>query len=164
MQREISLHSTAAPDVVLQRLRDLAAHLPPGSRYRPSHVTAIQIQLVPPRFSVQCIRTYRDYSGPFCDGRVLAGGTGSIIQGTLRRRWGFFFAPLLALPFVVYSWLQGSIGVGGMAMMLVLLAVLAGWLALVSLFSSDRHEAEADALLALLARAADPESDAQAGA
>jgi len=159
MPREISLHSTATPEIVLQRLRDLATQPPPGSRYRPSHVSAFRIQVSPPRFRLQCIRTSRDASGPLCDGRVVAGGSGSIIQGTLRRSWGFLFVPLVALPLVLYSWLRGSMSVGSMAIMLVVLAVLAGWLAFNSLFSSVGHEAEAEALVALLARAADPEPD-----
>jgi len=66
---------------------------------------------------------------------------------------------LVALPLVLYSWLRGSMSVGSMAIMLVVLAVLAGWLAFNSLFSSVGHEAEAEALVALLARAADPEPD-----
>jgi hypothetical protein len=70
---------------------------------------------------------------------------------------------LLALPFLVYTWLNKGAGIGTLAAILIGALLLTGWFLLLSLFSSEKHEAEVDALVALLRTVAGPASDDEAG-
>jgi hypothetical protein len=164
MQREFTLNSAATPDALFNRLRDLGTHLPPAARFRPAHVTGMQVKISPPRFWLQCTRTYREFSGPVCDGRIVPVDSGSVLSGKIRRNRGFLLAPLVALPILLYAWLgRSNSNSAGLVALLFGALLLAGWSLLVSLFSTDKHEAEVDALLALVRRAAEPASDDQAG-
>jgi hypothetical protein len=62
------------------------------------------------------------------------------------------------LPFVLYAWLSGEFNIGTLAS-LFFAALSVGGILLFSLFSTDKHEAEVDALFALVRMAAEPNSD-----
>ena len=164
MQHDFSVISAAMPDTVFKRLKDFGVQLPPGSRFRPAHVTGVQVEVSPPRFTLQCTRAYREYLGPVCEGRVMPEGSGSLLRCRFRRNRGFLIAPLLALPFLIYTRLNRSgLGSGTLAAILIGALLLTGWCLLLSLFSSEKHEAEVDALVALVRTAAGPASDDKAG-
>jgi hypothetical protein len=67
------------------------------------------------------------------------------------------------LPFLVYTWLNKGAGIGTLAAILIGALLLTGWSLLLSLFSSEKHEAEIDALVALVRTVAGPASDDEAG-
>ena len=163
MHREFSASSAATPEALFKRLGDLAAHLPPGGRFRPAHVTGVEAQLSPPRFLLQCTRTYRELSGPVCEGRIVPNGSGSAVHGKIRRNRGFLAAPFFTLLVLILGWLdKGRFGIGNLAILFGLL-FLAGGSLLLTLFSTAKHEAEADTLVALVRRAAEPATDDHAG-
>jgi hypothetical protein len=67
------------------------------------------------------------------------------------------------LPVLVYALLLREIGILGLTAILLGFLLLAGWSLLFSLFSTDKHEAEVDALLAFVRWAAEPPPDENAG-
>ena len=163
-QADFSITSTEAPEVFLARLKDAAAQLPPGGRLHPEHVTGIEVVLTPPRFTIQCTRDYREAFGPVCEGRVAPNDTGTVVHVAIRRSRAYLAAPAIALPLILYNVIRGTLSIGTLAVCLAALLVMIGLTVLFSLLSSDKHEAEADALTALVRRAALPRSGEYAGA
>ena len=163
-QSDFSITSIAAPEVFLARLKDVAAQLPSGGRLHPEHVTGIDVVLTPPRFTIQCRRDYREAFGPVCEGRVAPTDSGSVVHVAIRRSRAYLAVPAIALPLLLYNVIRGTLGIGALTVWMAALLVMSGLTVLFSLLSSDKHEAEIDALTALVQRAALPRSDGYAGA
>ena len=154
MQRRLSYQSTRAPEELLRSLERTVADLPTGGRFRPPHVSKIRADIQPPHFLLECERDHRDLFGPVCEGTVTGRASGSAIQATIRRSRASWFIPIIILLLTVVGWLRGG---GPTVVSVILLAaaipVTVGWPMLISLFSTSNHEAEADALDAVLRRA-----------
>jgi len=96
---------------------------------------------------------------------VLPNGLGSVVRGTIRRSRAILLAPLLGLLLLLYGWVRGdTYGLGSTVVILVGIVLLVVWSLLFSLFSTDKHEAEADVLVALVRTAAQRADDGSAGA
>jgi hypothetical protein len=162
MNRRVSIPSDAPPGVVLDRLRELAAHLPPSGRLHPGHVTGVQIAVQATRFSLQCERKYRDYFGPVCTGRAIPRQTGSMVDLAIRRNRASLTVFVAAIPLLAYYSATGHFGLGSLVILVLLLGLILAWTFLMGLLNTNKHEAEVDALVALVRKAAGPAPDDQA--
>ena len=156
MERRLSYRSSAAPDAVLRSLEQTVASLPTSGRVRPVHVVRIRAKINPPDFVLECERKYRDVFGPVCIGTVRAEGSGSSIRARLRAGRGIWFIPAVAVALTVIGWIRGSgPTIGSIILLAAFIPLIVFWPMLISLFATSNHEAEADALDAVLRRTID---------
>jgi len=153
LERRLAYQSSAAPEVVLRSLEQTVALLPSGGRVRPAHVAGIRAEINPPDFVLECQRDHRDLFGPVCVGTVKGQASGSSIRATIRPGRGVWFIAALAVVLSVIGWVRGGgPTVGSIILLLAVIPVIVLWPMLFSLLATSNHEAEADALDALLRR------------
>jgi len=144
-------------------LREVSANLPSGGRLRPPHVAGIRATIEPPKFVLECERHYRDYFGPVCVGRIVADPSGTVVRARIRRSLQAWVVPALVVLLALLGWLRGpGLGIGGLVLLGGALVAVVGWPILLSLFSTAKYEAEADALDAVLRRTAEQAAGGQA--
>ena len=82
------------------------------------------------------------------------------MEGRIHRSRGILVVPALSVMAVVGAWLLGTRPSAGSFILLVVgSGVVMAWTAVMSLFQSAKHEAEADGLVALVRRAAERVAD-----
>jgi hypothetical protein len=151
VERRLSYRSSAAPEAVLRALEQTVASLPSSGRVRPAHVARIRAKIDPPDFMLECERNYRDVFGPVCIGTVRPEGSGSSIRVRLRRGRGIWFIPAFAVILTVIGWIRrGGPTIGSIILLAAVIPLIVFWPMLISLFATSNHEAEADALDAVL--------------
>ena len=121
---------------------------------RPRHVSGIQAHIDPPSFTLEYVRTYREYFGPVCVGDVSSDPSGSRIIARIRRSRQSWAIPVLILLVAVVGWIRGGgPSIGEVILLIVALPIVMGWPLLLSLFSMPKYEAEVDGLEAVVRRA-----------
>jgi hypothetical protein len=163
MSRVIRVQSSQSPAAFLTELCALS-HLWPQlpSRMHAPQACGLEVSGKPDAFTLAFIKTTREWAHPICVGTVRSTAEGSLIEARVRLSRSYFMAQG-AFWAGCLLWVLATgqtMGALGILALVVLSGIFAG--VLLS-FAGPAHEAEADALVALITAAAHRTTGAAAG-